>query len=408
MSYRDYVNTRVLINYDEFNSTKDDPVLLCTNVGVLGVIRVLLSTYGYRTVNWVKTYYDQGYDTPNDNEKDTYEKYLSAFLEETDDMTYCEDIVTALNNIAASVCCGGGTGAGSAGGSPQTPSTFEDDNANLPPGFPGIAEYKVYKCKAANAIFDMWRQDLVYLTTASISDITLATLIQWFISPISVTAMTQFVAFLYSLALQAVLGSTAQGIIDELDAHQTDVVCELYQATDYTQAQAATVTIRDSILSLTTVESALFDYMFTSDLLNYLFQNSSVVAGWSGSSSVDCLSCIDPDCPALGIKLSQTDWLWINPVVGAQYTLNSHQEGGYQYCIFSNIPPKSGCSCNMFMATLGGNPSNLYGSATRYCDGTYHDIGNLTGIVGVSTQMAQVVSIHTQVHTITLTFDGWL
>ena len=161
---RQYVPTRVLLNYDHFEEGLSDGVLVCTSQAMLNALRVLAETYGRREVNWAKTYSAIGYTTPNLAELDKIDAEISLFLEDTN-MTFCSDLLGYIALIAqnSASCCNNGKGSTAAGATEDTPTTETDNGVDPPAGFDTYPEYQQYKCRSVNLILDEWQSDLSWI-----------------------------------------------------------------------------------------------------------------------------------------------------------------------------------------------------------------------------------------------------
>ncbi len=405
---RPFVSSRVIIDYQAFVQALGEDTIVCIDNGVLGAIRVLLSTYGLRDVNWATAYGDAGYTSPTPAEIDVIDNQISIFLEETN-MSNCVDLTAAINRLADSNCFGCGPGSGGAGGSPTGPLPFDDTGWDIPIGFSGLPEYKIYKCKAANIAWDKVEWDMTLLLGGTLTTIGASILVATLISPIPFDEIFGLAAFLLGLLLQAVLASTASGILTELNSFQDEFVCAIYTASDATSALAALENWAANDASFTATEAAMFNFWLTIESVNPAFEKNALVESQVPVSDVDCLTCgAAPSCPALGIRFSDTETFWFEPTVGETYLINSYPSGGFNHCYISNHPPMSGCTCGNFDATLGGGLSDLFGSATQLCSGTYEHVNNLSSISGISTEMAEVGSITAAPAVISFKFDGWI
>ena len=408
MTQMSFSTTRVLISLSEFLAENGDYTFLCVDKGVLGAIRMLIRSYGMRRANWVEAYTDIGYETPSEANWDIIDAKISEFLEETN-MTTCSDLIDAINRLADSNCFGCGPGSGGAGGSPAGANPFDDTGWDVPVGFSGLPEYKLYKCKAANLAFDKVKSDMTYLLGGTITTITATILVGTLLSPIPFDEVFGLAAFLVGLLLQAVLASTASGIITELNTYQEEFVCAIYSASDAEAALLALEAWASGTASFTATEAAMFNYWLTIEAVNPAFEKNGIVESQTPVSSIDCLDCeAPPDCPALGLYLSISDIYWFEPVVGETYPLNPFYSGGYWRVAIGNHPPMAGCTCTEFMATLTGDLSDAYGSSTQLCNGTYEHVNNLSSISGISTQMAELGNINNTSGVVYFKFDGWV
>lgn len=287
---RKHVRTRVLLDYDHFNDHVETPVLVCTNQGVLNVIRTLISTYGLRYANWVTALAPAGYIGVSEAQFDNIDAYISEFLEGTTDMTFCGDFVEALNNLAVSFeagCCDNGSyGAGKA---EPGASTNEDDEEDYPPGFDSYAEYRTYKCAIANRLIEGMRLDMTWLAAGTIVTLAGTILVATLLTPIPFDEILAIVGFALALLAQGILGATGAAVADELDDSRQELVCILYDALDATAAKTAILDFMDS--ALTTTQAALFSSVWSFAAVNALFDKNVLLETSPLPSDVVCDEC---------------------------------------------------------------------------------------------------------------------
>lgn len=298
MTFERYSNTRVLIGLTEFLEDIGESTLICVNKGVLGALRVLIRSYGLRQINWVDTHTLAGYTTPSPANFDIIDEKISEFLEETN-MTTCDDLVTALQSIAASLaegCCQTGQeGRGSRGtdgaDSPETGSF--DDGSNVPPGFPDRPAYEVYKCNQANLIFSDWLDDTGWLKLGTISTLIASSLVVALLTPIPGDEILLFLGLALTLLAQGLLVGVAANIITAVTADQNNLVCNMYNAFDVDAARTFIETWASS--NLTAIEEQFFLFFLSNDALNRLFvynaADSNRMPGMTPTDCDDCASC---------------------------------------------------------------------------------------------------------------------
>ncbi len=287
---REYVSTRVLVDYDYFFDNVSNPVLVCTNQGVLNIIRTLISTYGLRYANWVTAHTGGGYIGVDASQFDNIDRYISEFLEETSDMTFCEDLTEALNGLSASFqagCCN--EGSFGADGSEPPASTNEDDELDWPPGFDTYAEYRAYKCDIANRIIEGLRIDATWLSGATIVTLAASILIATLLTPIPGDEILALVGFCLALLAQGVLSATAAGLATDLDTHRQELVCILYDAVNATDAKAGVTSFLAGVLTVS--ELALFGSMWGFANINALYDRDVLLEASPLPDAVICTAC---------------------------------------------------------------------------------------------------------------------
>lgn len=287
---REYVPTRVLLDFDHFADNYDTPVLVCTNQGVLNVIRTLISTYGLRYANWVTAHTPAGYTSVDETQMNTLDAAISEFLEGTNDMAFCGDLIEAMEKLAISFeagCCDNGSfGAGK--GEPGA-STNQDDEEDFPPGFDTYAEYRAYKCDIANRIVEGIKTDLDWLEGGSLVTLVGTVLVATLLTPIPGDEILALVGFAVSLLLQGVLASTASAVSDDIVANRQDLVCLLYDAADADAAKTAVADYMDGILTAT--EMGLFGSLWSFASVNALFDRDILLEASPMEDAVVCTAC---------------------------------------------------------------------------------------------------------------------
>ena len=287
---RDYVSTRVLVDYAAFEEDLTKGVVICTNLGVLNLIRMLIRSYGLREANWVTSYTAAGYLGPDETQFDLIDSEVSEFLGETDDMTFCNDLTQALNNLSAAFqagCCGDGSYG--AGENEPAESTNVDDGLDPPPGFDTYAEYRTYKCAIANRIIEGIRQDMIWLGAGTLVTLTATGLIAALLTPIPGDEILLLVGFLVSIFLQGILATTTAAIVAEIDASRQNLVCLLYDAENAGDAKGAVLSFMQS--ALTSVEAALFAAVWSYASVNALFDKDVILESSPLSGAVSCGLC---------------------------------------------------------------------------------------------------------------------
>lgn len=287
---RGFSNTRVLIDFEAFENDLSEGVLVCTNLGVLNAIRVLVRSYGLREANWVTAYSNAGYIGPSAEQFDIIDSEISAFLGDTDDMTFCEDLVNAFNNLSASFqagCCGNGSFG--AGQNEPAASTQVDSEGDFPPEFDTYAEYRAYKCDVANRIIEGIREDMEWLAAGTLVTLVASGLVASLFTPIPFDDILLLVGFVVSLLLQGVLAGTALAVDTTIDTERQTLVCLLYDATDATDAKTIVTSYMASLLTAT--EMALFASVWTFASVNALFGKDLLLEASPLPDAVSCAGC---------------------------------------------------------------------------------------------------------------------
>lgn len=287
---RPYVRTRVLVDYDHFNDHVAEPVLICTNQGILNVIRTLLSTYGLRWANWVTAHGLGGYIGVDAAQFNIIDEYISEFLGDTTDMTFCGDLTEALNSLSAAFqagCCDGGSYG--AGKDEPPPSANEDDEEDWPPGFDTYEEYRTYKCDIANRLIEGLRVDMVWLAGGTIVTLAATILVATLLTPIPFDEILGVVGFALALLAQGILGATGAAVATEIEDNRQELVCLLYDAADAASAKIAVSEFMDGVL--TTTQMALFASVWGFAAVNALYDKNVLLDTSPLDDPVSCDAC---------------------------------------------------------------------------------------------------------------------
>lgn len=310
---RQYVRTRVLLDYDHFNDHVDTPVLVCTNQGILNVVRTLISTYGLRYANWVTALAPAGYIGVSEAQFDIIDAHISEFLEATTDMTFCGDLTEALNNLAVSFeagCCDNGSyGAGK--GEPGA-SVNEDDEEDWPPGFDTYAEYRTYKCAIANRLIEGMKTDMTWIAAGTIVTLAGSILVATLLTPIPFDEILGIVGFALALLAQGILATTGAAVASDIDDNRQALVCTLYDAVDADTAKTAVLDFMDAIL--TTTEMALFASVWSFAAVNALYDKNVLLETSPLEDDVICDAC-SSECIICGPALNDPDKYGIYSII---------------------------------------------------------------------------------------------
>lgn len=287
---RQYVSARVLIDYDHFLAALGDGVVICTSQGVLNVLRTLISTYGLRYANWVTSHTPGGYIGVDESQFDILDAEISAFLEETSDMGFCDELTQAFVDLTAAFeagCCGQGSfGAGE--GEPPG-SSQGDDEEDFPEGFDTYDEYRTYKCDIANRIIEGVRLDVVWLAAATITTLAASILVATLLTPIPGDEILALVGFCIALLVQGVLATVGGGLQSDLDTERQELVCLLYDAVDADTAKTAVLDYLDGVLNAS--EMAMFASLWGFTSVNALFVKDVLLSSSPLGEEVECTLC---------------------------------------------------------------------------------------------------------------------
>ena len=227
-------DVRQLINYDFVVGRSGTNQLICIDRGFLAICQALAVTRGQWKSTYVKALGDATYQTPTDEEMLTIRDIVSEGIVQ---MTDCNDLEAALQDIAAAISAqsdsGCGCGAGGAGGSSPAPDPTTTDDPTQPTGTPpdGYAswsEYQDRKCDIAQWIVDNIEADMIWLEGVSIGAVTTGGLALGLVSVLSGGTLTAIVALGVGVA-----GLSAAGISEIKDAitnNKADLKCALYTA----------------------------------------------------------------------------------------------------------------------------------------------------------------------------------
>lgn len=344
--YKPFVKTRVIFDLEGMpEEWFTERVLLCVPRFAWMLSRTLLTGYGFRDVTFSTGYTTGGYFAPVASEMDTIEASISEYLAE--DSLMCEDIADAINNLtivvqqgqACDTSCGSG-GSSGAGTTAPPPAEFHDDDPLIfPEGFPDRDAYDLAKCAAANAIIASMKEDLQFLLTADIVTLTATSLAVAFLTPIPFDDILVFVGFLVAIFLQAILATSAQNVIDYIDANAEALVCLLFRADTATEALD---NLEDNFTgNLPSVEATLANFFITFEVVNSLFQKSTILQNSSATMDVDCENdCLECE-PVTEIGVDNGDGDWDTEFFGA-----ATDPPGQNVIKFSFLSGATGCVAN--------------------------------------------------------------
>lgn len=229
---RPYVRTRVLVDYDTFLDGLGTDVLVCTNMGVLGLLRVLIESYGRREANWVTSHGQGGYYSVDAAQLNIIDEFVSEFLRETTNMALCDDISTKFDQLIAAITAQGGCGcgAGGAGGTSPPVETLDTgditpDTGTPPDGYDTWEQYQLAKCDLSHWIVQNMIDDIGWWETFGIADLTVAAMAAGMASVLSGFTLTALLAAVAGLWAYSV--STLDQMVTTLTADYDDLVCAI-------------------------------------------------------------------------------------------------------------------------------------------------------------------------------------
>ena len=318
MTFRPYHRTRVLLDYQEYLQYLDAPVLICTNRSILTVLRVLVESYGRRRANWVTAHYPGGYTDIDDAQLDVIDAGISLFLSETDDMSFCDDIVTQLANIATAIAASGcGCGAGGAGSTTEPPATPDlglppGQTGTTPEGFSTWAEYNTYKCDMIEYIIQQIEADIAWWQSANFATLALSAFVAALVTPVPGDEIIALLGFLAALALQGVQAAALAALDDAVTNSRANLVCALYYADTATASKSnVDAAIDDAIDAETSAIYAgllksILKSMFNQTLINHLYVR------WDEKADVlptgTCTTCTCDPTTEIGTYNGSGDW----------------------------------------------------------------------------------------------------
>lgn len=318
---RNFVRTRVLIDYNTFLAAKGSYGLVCVDYGLLGAIRVLLRTYGLRRANWVTAYSEAGYTDVTDAEMDIIDAAIGEFMEETNDMSTCNDFVSALQDIANAIASqqGCGCGAGGAGSTDPPPSTEQPGQPgnpgggdSVPEGFASYAEYNAYKCDVAEWIVQQVETDLLWWGSASWTTLALTAFIAAMVTPIPGDEVVILLGWLVSLAIQGVATAGVVAMQDAVDNNRDDFVCALYSGGNAEESKTQVDSVIDSAIDGETsalyapLLKSILETMFNQDNINRLYDKWVEKIPTLPTGTCDCGIC----APVTVVGTDNEDGTW--------------------------------------------------------------------------------------------------
>ncbi|MCI0561597.1 MAG: hypothetical protein MN733_24170, partial [Nitrososphaera sp.] len=277
--------------------------VICIDNGVLNIVRIFLSTYAKRRVNFYTSLSTAGYVTPTDEEFDLLEDLIDGFLGDTN--VNCNDFLNALQNIATSIqisggagCCTPGSGGfNGSGSSAQPPSSFDDTGTNFPDGFDDRQEWLDHRCGyivylLAGISGDLDRAEVVSVVGMTISSL-LAALGFALLTPIPfddlIVLGLAIISALGTVGLFSSAISQAQAVVES-----EELKCALFIADN---AAEAAMNAADEVLSQTEALSEplrqitrdILNSFLTMDVINPLFENDG-----RNYPPGDCSMCVAP------------------------------------------------------------------------------------------------------------------
>jgi len=285
-----YPKRQVILLSDVEESDYTEKILLCLPKFGWMVARSFLATQAQWRTTYATEHNDDYYLIPDSAAFDEIQEVIDQTLE-------CEDmscnIVEALENMTdvlaqlrdkecPSPCQG--CGSGSAGSTEAPPNEFIDDGETPPDGFPDYSAYSSFKCRLAKLIVQQIQQDLEYVKSIGVTEISSILLSAALLTPIPLDDIAVLVGVIITYAVESTLDALLQAALDALGVDFDELVCDLYLAVDVVEAKAIFTNWSNTALSETA--EFLFNFFVTNDNLNRLFQDGNFLL-----PDNDCVAC---------------------------------------------------------------------------------------------------------------------
>lgn len=287
-----YYDKRQVVKMDLVEETEfDERIILCLPRFAWRVARAYLAMQAQWESSYAVEYHTDYYISPDSATMDKILASVDAALLE-EDMSCdiregLDNIVDAINNQELIVnCCPPATGCGSGGaGATEGPaSEFEDDGETPPDGFPDYTAYDAWKCGVANLIIAQIENDLEYLKSLAVTEITATLLGFALLTPIPFDDIGVLVGVIITWAVEQTLDSIIDSILTQLGLDSETLRCGLYNSLDVSGAR----TFLESwgLAELGTSAAFLLGFFINNDSLNRLFESGNQVLPDS-----DCSGC---------------------------------------------------------------------------------------------------------------------
>lgn len=236
------------------------------------------------------------------------------------------DNVPIINVYCSSCGSSGGCACGSSGGSgaygpgvegPEDTPPITVVTGQFPTGFPGLPEFNLYKCKAANTLVlnlaellaqtaDIEQMDLTQYTTydAAKSQVSLKiTLIAYSAGSMLPNAAAWYaekiMSFVWPYFNEDSIGlAIFEGIRLDYLTDRADAVCELYTAESISDARAAIEARLDGYIDATAYTAGvkstakeMYKAILSNQWLGRLFQKDGMIDRYEDASAIDCTTC---------------------------------------------------------------------------------------------------------------------
>lgn len=328
MTFRPYVDTRVMVDALRAIELSSNSTIVCVDKGTLEIIRIFLSGYGKREVNFYTNLMEGGYELPNDSQWDILQDMIDQFLGDTD-MASCDDFLQALQDIATSIqvsggagnCCNPGSSGINGAGSQQLPANeFEDDGTNFPEGFTDREEYLVHRCDYIAYTLGKIDQDLSNIHVVAVVGMTLSSvLVALGIAMITPIPFDELIVI--GLAIVSALGTV--GLFDSVISEARTVVqsvellCAIFNTDTVDEAiQAAIdeIILQTSALSdpLRTLTRDVLNSFMTTDVFNNMFVDTGL-----SYPTANCSECTTGCEATKSIEIGTGP---SNPTIAGEYT----------------------------------------------------------------------------------------
>lgn len=309
--------TRTLIDFNKLLASLENggDVILCLPSALVRIIRMLLRDRAMWRTTYVIAHYEDGYDKPTVEEFEPVEEAISQFLGETNDMSTCSQLLSAIRDIASAIrtstCCApggadyvsdGGTGVYYGTQAPvEKPTTFGEGQE-----FTTEAEFQEHLCQAANLIVEGIITSLNGWTM-----LTLALIIAGGLT-VAFFVATPPLAIFIALATAGLVFGALHTLANYIGEHKEEWVCAIYNAGGYSAILAEV----DDLLTTALVELGMDSYtetlvdmfhaMITTDVVNQAYTNMGLP---TPITAVDCDVCAEYNCPP-NVQVGQGDYVY--------------------------------------------------------------------------------------------------
>jgi hypothetical protein len=304
---------RQLINFTRFTELTGNKIFICLDRGILEICKYFINSRG----SWRTTYYVEnqqaGYLMPTMAE---FQDLLEAIAEANLDMASCDDIVTALEGISASISASSTTSGGSGCGCVLDPGTditdtyepqpaSEPDREGDPPaGFETWEAFDAFKCNAIGWFLDGYIGTLLNWggLFGVIGGLTVAVVVGLcLLIPPAAALITIVAALGVIFSIDASLFTNFVLIAEALQDERDDIICELYgvdNAADAFDIMSAHVESAISGLSglppgVDVTMSVCCTQLISTTYLNVIYTGQGDIEGHTGE---DCSACVGADC----------------------------------------------------------------------------------------------------------------